>query len=168
MLFRSVVRPTEGLHLSASATYLSTKVTSNYTKTPDGLSVYNAAGYTGNFKDSELPYTPKFSANADFQYDIPVSDDLKAFVGGTLIYQGKQNATFTTPTLPAVDFVIPGYATLDARIGVASADDRWRVSIYGRNITNKSYITGVSTFLDTRLRYRGRPAVFGLSLAYKY
>ena len=163
-----VVRPTEGLHLSASATYLSTKVTSNYTKTPDGLSVYNAAGYTGNFKDSELPYTPKFSANADFQYDIPVSDDLKAFVGGTLIYQGKQNATFTTPTLPAVDFVIPGYATVDARIGVASADDRWRVSIYGRNITNKSYITGVSTFLDTRLRYRGRPAVFGLSLAYKY
>ena len=163
-----VVRPVEGLHLSASATYLSTKVTSNYTRTPDGLNVYNAAGYTGDFKGSELPYTPKFSGNADFQYSFPVSGDLKAFVGGTLTYQGKQNATFTTPTLPAVDFVIPGYATVDARLGVASDDDRWRVSLYGRNLTNKSYITGVSTFLDTRIRYRGKPVVYGLSLAYKY
>ncbi len=163
-----VVRPTEGLHLSASATYLDAKVTSNYTKTPDGLSVFNAAGYSGNFKDSFLPYTPKFSANADIQYEFPVGDSLKAFVGGTMTYQGKQNATFTTATLPAFDFVIPGYATVDARLGIASSDDRWRASIYGRNLTNKSYITGVSTFLDTRLRYRGRPVVYGLSLAYKY
>ena len=163
-----VVRPTEGLHLSASATYLDAKVTSNYTKTPDGLSVFNAAFYTGNFKDSFLPYTSKFSANADIQYEFPVGNDLKAFVGGTMTYQGKQNATFTTATLPAFDFVIPGYATVDARLGIASSDDRWRASIYGRNLTNKSYITGVSTFLDTRLRYRGRPVVYGLSLAYKY
>ena len=163
-----VVRPTEGLHLSASATYLDAKVTSNYTKTPDGLSVFNAAGYSGNFKDSFLPYTPKFSANADIQYEFPVGDSLKAFVGGTMTYQGKQNATFTTATLPAFDFVIPGYATVDARLGIASSDDRWRASIYGRNLTNKSYITGVSAYLDTRLRYRGRPVVYGLSLAYKY
>ena len=40
---------------SASATYLKSKVTSNYSATPDGLAVYNAAGYTGNFKGSELP-----------------------------------------------------------------------------------------------------------------
>ena len=163
-----VVRPTEGLHLSASATYLDAKVTSNYTKTPDGLSVFNAAFYTGNFKDSFLPYTSKFSANADIQYEFPVGNDLKAFVGGTMTYQGKQNATFTTATLPAFDFVIPGYATVDARLGIASSDDRWRASIYGRNLTNKSYITGVSAYLDTRLRYRGRPVVYGLSLAYKY
>lgn len=163
-----VVRPLEGLNLSASATYLDTKVTSNYTQTPDGQGVYNAAGYTGNFKDSFLPYTPKFSANADFQYEFPIGGDLNAFVGGTVVYQGKQNATFTTPTLPAVDFVIPGYATLDARLGVSSADERWRVSLYGRNLTDKSYITGVSTFLDTRLRYRGRPAIYGLSVQFKY
>ena len=163
-----VVRPTEGLHLSASATYLDAKVTSNYTKTPDGLAVFNAAFYTGNFKDSFLPYTSKFSANADIQYEFPVGNDLKAFVGGTMTYQGKQNATFTTATLPAFDFVIPGYATVDARLGIASSDDRWRASIYGRNLTNKSYITGVSAYLDTRLRYRGKPLVYGLSLAYKY
>lgn len=163
-----VVRPAEGLHLSASATYLDAKVTSNYTQTPDGLKIYNAAGYSGNFDGSFLPYTPKFSANADVQYDFPVGDNLNAFVGSTLVYQGKQNATFATDTLKAFDFGIPGYATLDARLGVASGDDRWRVQLYGRNVTDKSYITGVSTFLDTRLRYRGRPATFGASFSVKY
>jgi iron complex outermembrane receptor protein len=163
-----VLRPAEGLNLSASATYLDAKVTQNYSQTPDGLKVFNAAGYSGNFKDSFLPYTPKFSANADIQYEFAVGNDLKAFVGGTVTYQGSQNATFTTAILPAVDFVIPGYATVDARLGVASSDDRWRASLFGRNLTNKSYITGVSTYLDTRNRYRGRPLVYGLSLAYKY
>ena len=163
-----VVRPAEGLHLSASATYLDAKVTQDFTQTPDGLAVFNAAFYTGNFKDSFLPYTPKFSANADIQYEFPVGNDLKAFVGGTMTYQGKQNATFTTAALPAVDFVIPGYATVDARLGIASSDDRWRASIFGRNLTNKSYITGVSAYLDTRSRYRGKPLIYGLSLGYKY
>ena len=163
-----VLRPVDGLNLSASATYLDTKVTSDYTQTPDGIAVFNAAGFRGNFKGSELPYTPKFSANADIQYEFPVSGGMKAFVGGTLTYQGKQNTTFNNAGLPADDFEIQGYATVDARLGIASQDDRWRASIYGRNITDKSYVTAVSTFLDTLIRYRGKPAVYGISVGYKY
>lgn len=163
-----IVKPVEGLHLSTSATYLKAKVTSDYSKTPDGQAVYNAAGYTGNFRDSELPYTPKFSANADVQYEAPLSGNLKGFVGSTLTYQARQNTTFNNAALPAADFEIGGYATLDARIGVAAADGRWRATIYGRNITDKSYTTAVSTYLDTLIRYRGKPTVYGLSLSYKY
>lgn len=163
-----VVRPTDGLNLSASATWLDTKVTGNYSQTPDGLAVYNAAGFTGNFKGSQLPYTPKFSANADFQYEFPVSDSMKAFLGGTLTYQGKQNTTFNNALLPADDFEIKGYATVDARLGIGSENDRWRASLYARNLTNKSYVTAVSTFLDTLIRYRGKPATYGVSLSYKY
>ena len=70
--------------------------------------------------------------------------------------------------LPADDFEIPGYTLIDARAGVGSADDRWRASIYGRNLTNKVYTTAISTFLDTLIRYRGKPSVYGVSLSYKY
>ncbi|MBC2670567.1 TonB-dependent receptor [Novosphingobium piscinae] len=163
-----VVRPVDGLTLSGSATYLKAKVTSDYAKTPDGQAVYNAAGYTGNFRDSELPYTPKFSANADAQYEFPVSGNLNGFVGGTLTYQGRQNTTFNNAALPAVDFNIPGYATLDARMGVATADGRWRATLYGRNITNKAFTTAISTYLDTLIRYRGKPSVYGASVAYRF
>lgn len=163
-----VLRPAEGLTLTGSASYLKTKVTSNYSTTPDGQAVYNASGYTGNFKGSELPYTPKFSANADMQYEFPVSSSIKAFAGGTLTYQTRQNTTFHNAALPADEFEIPGYALVDARLGVASSDDRWRATLYARNLTNKSYVTAVSTFLDTLIRYRGKPSVYGISLSYKY
>lgn len=163
-----VVRPVDGLNLSASATYLKSKVTSNYSATPDGLAVYNASGYTGNFKGSALPYTPKFSANFDAQYEFPVSGSMNAFLGGTVVYTGSQNTTFTNAALPATDFDINSYTTLDLRAGITSDDDRWRLSIYGQNVTNKSYVTAISTFLDTLVRYRGKPAVYGVSVSYKY
>jgi iron complex outermembrane receptor protein len=163
-----VARPVRGITLSLSGTYLNSKVTSNYSTTPDGAAVYNAQGYTGNFKGSELPYTPKFSGTADAQYDFPIGDGLKAFVGGTVTYQGKENTTFHTATLIADDFNIRGYALVDARVGVTDADGHWRVSAYGRNLTNKVYTTAVSTYLDTLIRYRGKPAVYGVSASYNF
>lgn len=163
-----VARPTEGLTFSASGTYLKSKVSGNYSVTPDGDAVYNASGFTGNFKGSELPYTPKFSANFDAQYEFPISDALGGFVGGTVVYQGKQNTTFHNAALPADDFEIPSYTTLDLRAGFTTADDRWRVTFYGQNVTNEKYTTAISTFLDTLLRYRGKPAVYGMSVGFKY
>lgn len=163
-----IARPTDGLRLSAGATYLKSKVNSNYSATPDGLAVYNAAGFTGNFNGSDLPYTPKFSANVDVQYNFPISGALDVFVGGGLTYQGSQNTTFTNPGLPAADFEIEDYALVDVRAGFSTNDGRWRVTAFGRNITDKSYVTAVSTYLDTLIRYRGKPAVYGLSVALRY
>lgn len=160
--------PVDGLNFSAGATYLKSKVNEDYSATPDGLAIYNAQGFTGNFKGSKLPYTPKFSANFDAQYEANLSSDMKAFLGGTVVYQGKQNATFETAVLRADDFVIPSHTTLDLRAGIAAEDDRWRVSVFGRNVTNESYITAVSTYLDTLVRYRGKPAIYGVSVQFKY
>ena len=163
-----VLRPTTGLQISANGTYLKGKVTSDYSATPDGLAVYNAAGYTGNFNGSELPYTPKFSGSVDAQYDFPISDSWNGFLGGAVTYQGRENTTFHTATLLAEDFTIDSYALVDARIGVTSEDRRWRVSLYGRNLANKTYTTAISTYLDTLIRYRGKPAVYGLSVNFNY
>ncbi|RIV81964.1 TonB-dependent receptor [Aurantiacibacter xanthus] len=160
--------PVDGLNFSTSATYLQSKVTGNYSQTPDGLAVYNAAGFTGDFSGSKLPYTPEFSANADIQYRASLGGDIDGFIGGTVVYTGKQNATFETSVLQADDFVIDDYTTLDLRAGIASQNDRWRVSVFGRNVTDESYVTAVSTFLDTLIRYRGRPATYGISFDFKY
>ena len=161
-------KPVDGLNLSIGATYIRSKVTGDYSVTPDGLAVYNASGFTGNFKGSKLPYTPEFSANFDAQYEASLSTNMKGFLGGTVLYQGKQNATFETPVLRADEFVIPSYTTLDLRAGVAAEDDSWRVSVFGRNVTNETYTTGISTYLDTLVRYRGKPTIYGVSVAYKY
>ena len=73
------------------------------------------------------------------------------------------------PLIPLCSFSEPPlYALVDARIGFTDASGHWRVSAYGRNLTNKTYTTAVSTYLDTLIRYRGKPAVYGGSLAYNF
>ena len=49
-----------------------------------------------------------------------------------------------------------------------SQDGTWRLEAYGRNVTNEAYTTGVSAYLDTNIRYRAKPAVYGVSLSYRY
>ena len=162
-----LVRPLDGLTLSASGTYLKSKVSGDFTTTADGSAVYNAAGYTGNFRGSDLPYTPKFSANADVQYQWEMGR-LRPFVGGNLLYQGRENATFANAALPATDFIIAPYATLDLRAGVEGDNGRWKFSLFGRNVTDTNYTTSITTYLDTRFRFAGRPATYGLSFSYNY
>jgi outer membrane receptor protein involved in Fe transport len=162
------VRPAEGLRLSAAGTYLKSKVSGSYFETPDGLAIYNAQGFTGDFKGSALPYTPKFSATVDGEYRYGLQSGAEVFVGASLRYQGKQNTTFRTDRLDADLFEIPNYTTVDLRAGFTTADDRWGVSVFGRNVFDKTYTTAISTYLDTRLRYTGRPATYGASLSFKY
>uniref|UniRef100_UPI0035C9575E TonB-dependent receptor n=1 Tax=uncultured Sphingomonas sp. TaxID=158754 RepID=UPI0035C9575E len=162
-----LIRPVDGLTFSASGTYLKSKVSGDFSKTPDGSAVYNSAGYTGNFRGSQLPYTPEFSANADIQYEWTMGA-IKPFVGGNLLYQGRENATFNNAALPATDFNIPGYATFDLRAGIEGRDAKWKVSVFGRNVGNKNYTTSVTTYLDTIFRFTGRPSIYGVSFSYRY
>lgn len=163
-----VANPADGLDLSLGATWLHSRVTGSYTQTTDGFAIYNAAGYRGDFRGSELPYTPEFALTADGQYEFPLSPAMNAFVGGTVVYQGAQNATFTNAALPADDFVIESHTTLDLRAGFATDDGRWRFTVYGENVTGESYSTAVSTFLDTIVRYRGMPSSYGVSVSFSY
>jgi iron complex outermembrane receptor protein len=157
-------RPVEGLTLSASATYLKSEVSSSFSKTLDGSQVYNASGYTGNFKGSNLPFTPKVSANADIEYQWSTGRSWAPFLGGNVLYQSSENTTFSNSVLLAGDFEIPSYVTLDLRAGVRSGDGKWQVTAYGRNVTNKDYTTSITSYLDTRFRLTGQPAIYGVSL----
>lgn len=161
-------RPMDGLTLSASATYLKAKVNGEFSKTVvEQQEIYNAAGYTGNFDGSELPFTPKFSANADIQYEWNMGG-VRPFIGGGLHHQSSQNTTFYTNSLPADEFEIDGYTTFDARAGIGAEDGSWTVTLYGRNVTNKRFVTAVTTYLDTRYVMTGRPAIYGISAKFRF
>jgi outer membrane receptor protein involved in Fe transport len=147
---------------------LKSEVTSSFSKTPDGTAVYNSEAYTGNFKGSSLPYTPKVSANADIQYEWLTGRNWVPFAGGNVFYQGSEKTTFSNAVLLAPDFEIASYATLDLRAGFRSEDGRWQVTAYGRNVTNKDYTTSISTFLDTRFRLTGQPAIYGVALKLRF
>ncbi len=162
--------PVDGLTLSASATYLDSKVTKTFTQlvTDAGeFPVFNNMGWTGDFKDSQLPYTPHFMGNADIQYKWQMGN-LEPFIGGTFFYQGKSNATFKNSILRADFFEIPSYETVDLRAGVSGNDGQWKVTVYGRNVFNKYYLTSPTYYGDARWSMAGRPAVYGASFSFRY
>lgn len=156
--------------MSAGATYLNSKVTSDFSSatTPQGqvLAVFSQAGYTGNFKGSELPFTPKLSANADMQYEWEMGG-VKPFIGGSVQHQGKNNATFHTSALPADDYTFKPYTLVDLRAGVSGNDGQWRATLYGRNVFNKYYATTIFQGIDTLYRYSGMPRTYGVSVTFK-
>jgi iron complex outermembrane receptor protein len=159
--------PVAGLTMSASGTYLKSKVSETFDRTVDGSRVYNSAGYTGDFKGSPLPFTPKFSANADIQYEWLWNDQLKPFIGVSMAYQGAENTTFHNAILLADDYRVSPYATFDIRVGIGDEAGKWRVTAFGRNIFNKFYTTSITTYFDTRYRMTGRPATYGISLRFR-
>lgn len=153
-----VAQPFEGLNFSIGATYLKSRV-----KASDVL-FYNQNGFAGNFEGSRLPYTPTFTGVADAQYEWALGA-LKASIGGTVNRHSSSNATLDTRSLPGTPYRLDAYTTLDLRAGIGAPDDSWRISIFGRNITNEYYRTTVFFSSDTRYRYAARPVTYGVTLS---
>jgi outer membrane receptor protein involved in Fe transport len=62
------------------------------------------------------------------------------------------------------DATIDAYGTVDLRTGIESADDKWKVTLWGNNVTDKYYWTNALRVYDTVVRYSGRPAEYGISI----
>lgn len=162
-----VMMPAEGLTISASGAYINAEVSSQFDQTADGLPVYNAQGFRGDFDGAKLPFTPEFTGNLDVQYEFPLGG-MMGFLGGTVVHTDSQNATFGTSSLPSDEFEIESWTTLDLRAGVQSVDSSWRAMLYGRNVTDEFYTTTITSYLGTRQRFVGRPAIYGLEVMYAF
>jgi len=151
------VAPVDGLNLSVAATYLDSKMTSSFL-------TYNQAGAHGDIKGANLPLTPKISVVADAQYGRSVSGSIKAFAGISLTHHGSSNSTFDSPAVPAPDFALSAYTLLDLRAGIETADGAWRLTFFGKNVTNKFYAVDAFVAVDTLYRDAGMPATYGVTL----
>jgi outer membrane receptor protein involved in Fe transport len=155
--------PTSGLTLNVSGNYIDAKV-----KKFSGIR-YDCVGAAcdlpeTNFAGTRLPFTPKWSGNADAQYDWGLNSALSAFVGGSATYNSATNAAIGEPPI----YAIKAYALFDVRAGIHAADDRWRITLWGKNITNKYYWTNATRVNDTSFRYAGMPATYGATLALRF
>jgi iron complex outermembrane recepter protein len=144
-----------GLRLTGGATYIKTKV--------DQYVGFDYAGQPVDFSDKEFNFAPPWSANLDAEYKVDTGGDLTPFVGGTVTYRDKTYADLGENP----DFAMPSYTLLDARIGVESVNG-WRISIYGRNLTNKYYWNSVASSGDGAVRFTGEPRTYGANFSYRF
>ncbi|WP_313802662.1 TonB-dependent receptor [Sphingobium sp.] len=151
-----VLAPVRGLNLSGAVSYLNTKI--------ERFTGFDLSGENRDFAGSRLPFTPKWSANADAEYQWGVNAGLNAFVGGTLAYSSSTNASIGYPDR----YHLPSYTTVDLRAGVKAADDAWRFTVWGRNITNEYYWTNVAKLNDTIVKYAAMPVTYGASFTHRF
>lgn len=149
--------PVEGLLLKSGGTYLDTEVTKSFLN-------YTAFGVRTDFKGKSFPFTPKWQVNADAEYDWPVSESMEAFLGANYTYRSSTNGDF----VPDARLAIDSYGLLDLRAGLQDAGGDWRVSLYGRNITNEYYYQTAVRRGDAIVRYAGMPVTYGITASIKF
>ncbi len=91
---------------------------------------FNSQDYDGRTP----PKAPRWAGRAGFSYDTPIG-------GGGMSAQLSSDVSYTssyyyTDALRP-DAIQPGYFKIDAAVSLNGRDDRWTVSLIGRNLTNE-------------------------------
>lgn len=149
-------RPTGGLRITAGATYVDSRVLS------DPANAFNAYGVPTSFIGEQFPNTPRWQGVLDIEERFALGAGLTGFVGGVL--SGRSSSPAALGDTPG--FSIWGYTLLDLRAGVEKG--AWAVQLWGRNVTNKYYITNVARVSDTNTYFTGMPATFGVTASYRF
>lgn len=151
-----ILRPVQGLTLNGGVTYVRSRIGDFVNFDPFGTVL--------NFKGESFPNTPKWQATLAADYEFPVSDSLNAFVGANVTARSKTNGALGNREILKID----GYTLVDLRAGVSSQDDRWRLSVWGRNVFNKYYWSNAYKIADISARFAGQPATYGATLSWRY
>jgi len=162
-----------GLTVSGNVTHVNSKVTKFVGVNAIGQPNFDASG-------DPLPFTPKWSGTFDVDYKTQWGSG-SPFVGFTVMAQSSQDAALSARRLDYANslpnttvrsgvgcvYCVGGYATVNARIGYAGPDDKWKITLWGKNIFNKYYWTNVIYGYDTASRLAGLPVTVGVTLATK-
>ncbi|WP_417623134.1 TonB-dependent receptor [Parasphingorhabdus sp.] len=151
-----ILRPVEGLTLNGGLTYVHTRIGDFTNIDPFGVS--------RNFEGEAYPNTPKWQGSLAADYEFPVWGNVNGFLGANATMRSKTNGGLGEYAILNID----GYTLLDLRAGVGSDDDRWKLSIWGRNITDKYYWTNAYRIADVSARFAGKPATYGATLSFRY
>lgn len=128
------------------------------------VTVPNGATLLGTIKDVSgfpIPRQADFTGNVGVTYRLP-----------TLIGEFDMNAnaylTSDIPFTPDKRLTQDGYGLLNMELGWTSRDERYRLSVYGTNLTNTQYRVSMYTFsLGDRQLY-GTPISYGVKLQAKF
>jgi iron complex outermembrane receptor protein len=120
----AALRPFRGFDITASVGLIRDK----YDEYVDAAGVDRSSR---RFED-----TPRHTYSLALQYTQPLAGGASLTFHTDYSYQGKTYYDITNAAALSQD----AYSLLGARIGFTSADDRWRVAAYGKNLADKKYI----------------------------
>lgn len=156
--FQIDVRPMRGLQLSAASSYVSSKVTQGPPSAADAL------GNSINITGEAFPNAPSWQFAANARYEFSLSDSMNAFLGSNVSYRTATYAQFGNDAL----FKMPSYPLAGVYAGIKAPNDRWSVQLWGRNIFDRFYVSGVTYAGDAIERTTGQPGTYGATLSMRF
>ena len=149
-------QPIGPVKLTANGTYIVSRVDGNFVSA-------DPLGKPVDFRGESLPSSPRFQFSGDAEYDRPLTQELTGYVGATVSHHDDTYALLGENPF----YKLPAYTLLDLRAGVLS-DRGWTVEVFGRNVTNKYYLTNTALSTDALVRYAGFPVTYGVRLTAHY
>lgn len=155
-------KPVPGLTLELFGTYLNAKyrtfTSGDYRQ---GFAPVNLAG-------KRLSNAPEFSFRAGADYDIPVGSAGKLNARAEVNWQDRVYFT----EFNNADATQGAYALVNAGLKFTSANDRWSVDVWGRNLTNALVITNniitAPLFSSVRVGSVAPPRTYGVTFGVNF
>lgn len=165
-------QPTDGLFVKLAAAWVDTEIKGDFLAP-------NAFAQVINYGGSKFTDTADVQITGLVNYKWSINDHIDAFIGADFSYTDDMNADYepgrviegvdtNAPTSLNEDFLVKGYTLVNARLGLASPDEKWRIMLWGRNIGDKFYVNNVRKNLDTVVNNVGMPRTYGLTIEYHY
>lgn len=153
-----VATPVRGARIGISGSYLHSNV--------DDFISSNAAEVARR-NGNELPDAPGLTLNLDASYVFDI---------GAWQLEPQANFRFTAKHFKEIDNYVPveEYGLLNLRLALTSPNQRWTAAVFGRNVTDTRYFTGIipaasaAGVVSGTQRIMGAPATYGVSLGYRY
>ncbi|MGD8356918.1 MAG: TonB-dependent receptor, partial [Lysobacterales bacterium] len=144
-------QPTDNLNLALGAGYLDAKITDPF------IAEVQPGGRPA--------MSPKWNFNGHAQYNFFNTDNAYWFVQGSFNFQDKVYFDiYETPFL-----LEDSYWLFNASVGVAARDERWRATLWGRNLADTDYrIGGFTGGVAGPVQIFGAPRTYGVSFSYLF
>lgn len=146
-------KPVPGLELSANLAWLDAK----YTAYPNAPVPQSLGPFSVDATGNRLDNSPEWSASMAAQYTWALRNGASSYVRGEYIWQDWQAAEPTNYVLQNRS----AYGLVNAILGYAPSDSRWRAELWGRNLANKQYFTGTQDAGATFSGQPGAPRTYG-------
>jgi iron complex outermembrane recepter protein len=119
----------------------------------------------GGLPLDKIPFSPAYTANFNAQYRGRLTHTLDWFAGGEILRSGELYLTADNQPDGRVD----PYTLVNARLGFGAADGRWRLTLWGKNVTDKTVKQRLFDLYDNPLVGEkfielNDPAVYGVTL----
>jgi iron complex outermembrane receptor protein len=121
-----LVRPSENLSLSGGIAYADARV--------DKFLLEPGVVTPAVRDNTKLPLAPELKGSLAAQYRIALSS-VDIIPSLLYVYTDKQYADLNEPAIT----LIPSYSTIDVSIAIADKDDKYRLTLVGRNLTDESF-----------------------------